>query len=840
MDEDDAPRRGTLRVYLGAAPGVGKTFAMLDEGHRRSARHTDVVVGFVEPHGRRRTEELVTGLEVVSRRTIRHRGIELSEMDLDAVLARHPRVALVDELAHTNVPGSRNRKRWEDVEELLDAGIDVVTTVNIQHLESLNDVVETITGVQQQETVPDDVVRRADQIELVDMSPQALRRRLAHGNVYTAEKVDAALANYFRVGNLTALRELALLWTADRVDAALARYRAEHDISRTWPARERVVVAVTGGAESDTLIRRGARIAQRASGGELLVVHVTLSDGLAGAAPDALARQRALTETLGGSWHAVVGDDIAAAVLDFARGVNASQLVLGASSRSRSSSALRPGIGPAVVREAGDVDVHIVTHPRAGRGRRGRRESRAPLGTTRESAGWAAALLGPPVLGAALALTRDLHTLTTELMLFLVLTVVVARVGGLLPAIVAAISSGLLANYFFTPPVHTWTIARPENALAIILLLVVAITVSTVVDYAARQTRAASQARAESATLTVLAGTVLRGADAVPALLDQLRESFSLTGVALLRRGDSPRQWRVLDAAGDAPPTHPEAADTAIQVREDLVLALRGPSLPAEQLRVVNAVALQTEAVLERDRLRAEAAAAETERARVESSTALLAAVSHDLRTPLASIRAGVSALIDPDITIPAADRDVLLRDVRDATGRLQGLIDNLLDMSRLDTGAVKPILAPTALDEVIVPALAGVEPARVTLDVPDDLPLVRGDAGLLERVLGNVVENAVRHSRPGVPVTVTAEELHDTVVVRVIDRGPGLDDDAKASMFTPFQRLGDAPASHGVGLGLAVAQGLAGANHATLEAEDTPGGGLTLVLTLPNWGAAR
>ncbi|HEY9521840.1 MAG TPA: histidine kinase, partial [Thermopolyspora sp.] len=272
--------RGRLRVFLGAAPGVGKTYAMLAEGRRALDRGRDVVVGFVETHGRARTAELLTGLEILPRRKITYRGVIFEELDIDAVIARRPRTALIDELAHTNVPGSRNAKRWQDVEEVLDAGIDVVSTVNIQHLESINDVIRQITGVPQRETIPDQVVRRADQIELVDMSPQALRRRMAHGNVYPPEKVDAALSNYFREGNLTALRELALLWVADKVDEQLERYRAEHGISGTWETRERVVVALTGGPEGDTLIRRAARIAARVTAADLLAVHVTRTDGL--------------------------------------------------------------------------------------------------------------------------------------------------------------------------------------------------------------------------------------------------------------------------------------------------------------------------------------------------------------------------------------------------------------------------------------------------------------------------------------------------------------------------------------------------------------------------------
>jgi two-component system, OmpR family, sensor histidine kinase KdpD len=387
------PGRGELRIYLGAAPGVGKTFAMLGEAHRRLDRGTDVVIGFVETHGRAKTAELLDGLEVVPRQQLVYRGREFPEMDVDAVLARRPEVAVVDELAHTNVPGSRNAKRWQDVEELLEAGIDVLSTVNVQHLEGLNDVVERITGVQQQETVPDEVVRRAEQIELVDITPEALRRRLAHGNVYPEQRIDAALGNFFRPGNLTALRELALLWVADQVDVALLRYRADQRITDTWETRERVVVAITGGRESDTLIRRGKRIAQRASA-ELMVVTVLRSDGLTGMAPQAIARFRKLAEDLGGTFHTVVGDDVRTALLDFARGANATQLVLGTSRRSRFARLFDEGIGSAVVQDSGPIDVHMVTHDETIRGWRIRLVD-GSLSASRRALGFVMAVLGP-------------------------------------------------------------------------------------------------------------------------------------------------------------------------------------------------------------------------------------------------------------------------------------------------------------------------------------------------------------------------------------------------------------------------------------------------------------
>src|SRR5215510_9226285 len=352
--------RGSLRVYLGAAPGVGKTFAMLNEGHRAASRGTDVVVGLVETHGRKLTLDQVGDLEVVPRRSISYRGTEFTEMDVDGVLARKPERVLIDELAHTNVPGSRNEKRWQDVDELLAAGIDVISTVNVQHLESMNDVVEQITGIKQRETIPDAVVRAADQIEIVDMTPQALRRRMAHGNIYPAEKVDASLANYFREGNLGALRELALMWVADRVDEALEAYREAHGIARPWETRERVVVAITGAPSGDDVIRRAARMAARTRG-QLLGVHVRSADGLRGTAGAALGEQRELLQELGGEYHELASADPAGTLVQFARAENATQIVLGASQQSRWTHLLRGSVINNVIRASGDIDIHVIS-----------------------------------------------------------------------------------------------------------------------------------------------------------------------------------------------------------------------------------------------------------------------------------------------------------------------------------------------------------------------------------------------------------------------------------------------------------------------------------------------
>ena len=837
--------QGQLRVYLGAAPGVGKTYKMLEEGQRRSERGTDVVIGYVETHGRKHTELMLGNLEVVPRKTVAYRGVSLSEMDLDAVLARGAEVVLVDELAHTNIPGGRNAKRWQDVEDLLSAGMTVITTVNVQHLESINDVVQQITGVPQRETVPDEVVRRAEQIELVDMAPEALRRRMAHGNIYQPEKIDAALGNYFRVGNLTALRELALLWLADKVDDQLDRYRAEHNVSATWETRERVVVALTGGPEGDTLIRRAARIADRTKGAELLAVHVSRNDGLAGGSPANLTRQRSLVESVGGSYHQVVGADIPTALLEFARAVNGTQLVLGASRRGRLTQLLSPGVGVTTTAASGPIDVHLVTHEEAHRGR-GRPTAPSALSRTRRLIGYALAAVGLPLLTVVLAHLRADLSLPTDIMLYLAAVVVVALAGGLYPALTAAVVGSLLLNYYFAPPIHRFTIAEHENVLALIVFLATAVAVSATVDQAARRTREAASARAEAEALSTLAGSVLRGARPLTALLDQLRETLAFTGVTLLeRRQDAPlspeRQhdpdaWELVAAVGDRPCLAPADGDAEILVDGDVSLVLRGHPLAAADRRLVQAFAAQAAVALRQERLSDQVAAAgplaEVDRLR----TALLSAVSHDLRTPLASAKAAVNGLRSPGVVFSDDDRDELLATVEESLDRLNRLVDNLLDMSRLQAGALAMTPQAVSMAEIVSIALddLGTDGHGILVQLPEELPEVQADPVLVERILVNVLRNAVRHSPAGQPPVVAVSEHAGSVETRVIDRGPGIPVTQWDTVFLPFQRLGDRNNDTGVGLGLALSRGLAEAMGGSLTPEATPGRGLTMILRLP------
>ena len=702
--------RGQLRIYLGAAPGVGKTYAMLGEGQRRRARGTDVVVGLLETHGRKLTAAMAEGLEIVPRRTMTHRGVTFTEMDLDAVLARHPQVALIDELAHTNVPGCRNAKRWQDVDELLDAGIDVITTLNIQHLASLSDVTRQITGVEQHETLPDAVARRADQIELVDMTPEALRRRMVHGNVYPPNRIEAALTHYFRPGNLTALRELALLWLADRVEEGLQRYRAEHGIAEQWETRERIVVAIAGEKGDEAVIRRAARIAARTPGSDLIAVHVNSDDGLLMAPAGALAEQRALVISVGGSFQEIPGDDIPETLLGFARAENATQMVLGASRRGRFLTLLTgKSIPTRVARRAEHIDVHLVSRDEYDR---------------------------------------------------------------LQPAQAALGSRRLKAN----------------------------------------------RASAEAAALTRLAASVLHGHGEPPALLEEIRQMFGLHAVSLLEQrlnGSGPSCY-VVASAGEKPPEGP-GADVELPVSDTFTLAARGPVPGRENLRVLLSCAVQVVAGLSYQRQEERRAEAARHAADLRSRAALLAATGETARERLATARAALAALAEAGTDAPD-DRAALLADARRAVDQVSRLVDDLSDLSRLHAGAVETYLRPVDLDEVMAACLDDLGPGsqRVTLSTAEDLPDVITDATLLTRILTSLLADALQRSPAGQPPVVTAVSRDSRVEVRITDQGP----DGEAS------------------LAVRLARDLTEALGETLGIQNLPGGGHSVVVTLP--AAAR
>ncbi len=541
-----------------------------------------------------------------------------------------------------------------------------------------------------------------------------------------------------------------------------------------------------------------------------------------------------MVEDLGGTFHHVIGDDVPTALLEFARGVNATQIVLGVSRRRTWQYIFGPGVSAVVARDSGpDLDVHIVTHDEAAKGRRLPTARTTRLGRSRTIRGWLTGLAGPVLLSLLLTHVDADLGLANDVLLFLSFTVASAMLGGLLPALASAAVGSLLLNWFFTPPVHELTIADPRNLVALLIFVGVAISVASVVDLAARRTQQAARLRAESETLSFLAGTILRGESSLDALLERVRETFSMESVALLERGSDVEPWDCAGSVGPHPAARPEDADVDMPVGDRMSLALSGRALPAEDRRVLGAFAAQAAVVLDRQRLVGEAEEARKLAEGNKIRTSLLAAVSHDLRTPLAAIKAAVTSLRSDDVDWSEEDQAELLESIEVGTDRLDHLVGNLLDMSRLETGTVTPLIRETDLDEVVPMALGGVPEGSVELDIPESLPMVAVDRGLLERTVANIVENAVKYSPDGTPVLVSASAIADRVELRVIDRGPGVPDEAKDRIFAPFQRYGDAPGGAGVGLGLAVARGFAEAVGGTLSAEDTPGGGLTMVLTL-------
>lgn len=817
-------------MYLGAAPGVGKTFKMIEEGRRRLERGTDVVIAVVETHGRERTARLLDGFEVVPRRTVTYQGTKFDDLDVDAVLARRPKVALVDEMAHTNAPGSHHAKRWEDIDELLDAGIEVITTVNVHNLESLNDVLTRITGIEQRETIPDEFVRRADQVELVDMAPEALRRRITHGNVYPRDRVDAALGNYFRVGNLNALRELALLWVADRVDDELLEYRDDHGIRRPWETRERIVVAITGAPSGAHLIRRAARMAER-SRAELLGVHVRRSNGpSATGGDDRVVRYRRLLTDLGGRYHEVVGDDPAEQLAAFARAENATQLVLGTSRRSRLDELLHGSIINRAVRASPDIDVHVVGHDEdtdaSPRSKRTTYRS-APLPPRQRIAAWTVAVIGPPLLTAAFVPFREDDGLPGVLPAFMLVVVIAALLGGTAPALVAAALSFFVGNLALTQPYGTLRITALPSIVAISAFLAVAVIVAVIVGRLARRTAEVQRSRAQAHALASSAASLAGSDDATSMLLDKLRSTLHLDVVAITDDG--------VPLASAGPPDRLEDDDIErIDLPDARSLVFAPPITDPDDRLVVRAFADQLATAIRRSELAATETEARTLAEIDQFRTALLRAVSHDLRTPLAAIKAASSSLAQNDIDWPDDARNDFVETIVEEGDRLDRIITNLLDASRLEAGVLSVHPTPTDPAEILERVGQTAPPdIAITVDIPDTSRTIGVDRALLERVLENLLTNAARYAPGPVQLCLDYDSEHGTARIRVIDHGPGVAPEMRDAMFEGFHRLDDSGA--GVGLGLAVAQGFVEAMNGSLIASETPGGGLTMEIALPN-----
>ncbi|MET7425943.1 universal stress protein [Dactylosporangium sp. NPDC005555] len=827
--------RGRLRIYLGAAPGVGKTYAMLQEGLRRRAEGADVVIGVVEPHGRKPIAVMAEDLETVPRRSLTYRGSAFAELDLDGILARHPQVALVDELAHTNVPGCRNTKRWQDVEELLAAGIDVATTLNVQHLESLNDTVQQITGTVQRETLPDAVARRADQIELVDLSTEALRRRMVHGDIYPPDRIESALTHYFRPGNLTALRELALLWVADRVDEGLQNYRAEHGIAAPWEARERILVGVTGDVGGETIIRRAARIAARMPGCELIAVHVTTCSGLIGADPAALVRQRVLVESLGGSYWQVVGDDVAQTLLQLARAQNATQIVLGVSRRGGFAGLLSgEDVAAKVVRLCGPVNVHTVTHEgAAGPPRLSLPRLTRDLGPHRRWYAFIVAAVLLPALTMAFGALRGELEVPVGLALYLLAVLAVALVGGLYPALAAALAAGLLASYLL--PQHAPTNSGLTDAAVLAVFVAAGSMFGLSVELTAGWARRAAHESAQASTLSHLAVGVLRGQDSPAALLEQLRQTFGLRAVSLLERLPDNRpgaDWYVAASAGWHPPERPEGADVTAPVAEGLTIAGVGRMLSADEQRILTAyVAHLTDAFNREVEPRPTDA--------VEHLHGPLVAAIPDLRAALAAAETALTDLTGHACRLAPSDQARYTAAAQASVGRTVRLLTDLDDLCRLRAGALDCRLRPVDLTEAIDAAIDDLGPdgQPVTLRLPDRLPCIVADSQLLTHSITSLAADALRRSPPHSPPTITAIVEPQQLQIQVIDHGSdtsGLDDTSAIIATPPLAPMLSPNLARRVALGLAEAMGGA------LRQECTPGGGLTVTITLPTADCSR
>lgn len=815
--------RGQLRVYLGPAPGAGKTYRMLDEGWRRRERGADVVVACVDTHDRTQTSAQIRDLELVSPITRSFRGASFVEMNLDAVLLRRPAVALVDDLAHTNVPGGRHPERWQDVEELLDAGIDVITTVDVQHLESLNDVVEKITGVVERETVPDAFVRRAEQVELVDITPEALRRRMAHGNIYASDEIDAALSHYFRIGNLSALRELALLWIAEGVEESLQRYQDEHEIVETWETRERLVVGVTGATRDESLLRRAARIASR-SGADLIAVHVVDSGNRRNASVDRSAT-RTFASQFGGTFQEIADDDVANALVAFARSERATQIVVGS---GRRHSGRRRDVVDAVLSKSPDMDVHVVpmTGPTSSPVHR-RQRSRLTWQRRLVATGVAAVVMSALTTGLT-----QLHSSATPSTVFpgyLVAVVGLSIWGGAGVGILSALAAWFLENYYFIVPRHTLAIARLEDVVALTAFLIFSIGASVTVTIFTRRSNEAERARAEAEILARAAATVATTHDDLLPVLDALRAIFALKGVALLASHDG--VWSTELASGeDIKGVEPS---TRFEIDAEHSLVLAGAFLDVQDRTTVSAFVGRVAAGLRSQQIQREAASLRALAETDELRTGLLRAVSHDLRTPLATIEANVSSLLQRDVTWSSEEQQSFLISIEREVHRLTRLITNLLDASRLEAGVVSPREIQVELDDLVASALETIDTQgrRLDIDIPEGLPRLTTDPDLYERVLANVVSNACRFNPEDQSVRIRAGVSPGSIDLLVIDCGPGIRAALRDRLVAPFQRLNDE--GTGAGLGLAVASGFIHLLGGALRFEDTPGGGLTVVIEL-------
>lgn len=880
--EEARAQRGRLKIFFGAAPGVGKSYAMLEAARRLKAEHVDVVVGYVELHGRAETEKLLEELEVLPPQRLEHRGVVLTEFDVDAALRRRPRVICVDELAHSNHPGARHPKRWMDVEELLVAGIDVYTTVNVQHIESLNDVVTQITGVQVRETVPDRVFDAADEVELVDLPPDELIQRLREGRVYASEKTGQALTSFFRKGNLIALRELALRTTADRVDAALRAYREDHAIAATWAAGERVLVCIGPDPLSERLVRAARRLATALHAGWIAVyVETPALARLPRAARDRVLTTLKLAETLGAETANLSGESVANELLAYARRRNVSKIIIGKPSRSRWQDRLKPSLVDEIARRSGTIDVYVIS------GESGEQTAQTRLAPRRTSP-WSAYARSVGVVAAITLLCELLFAhieLTNLVMLYLLGTVYVAARIGRGPSALAAVLSVLLFDFLFVPPLYSFAVSDAQYLITFGVMLVTGFVIS---HFAARGKRQAAVARArerrtnelyalsrelaQSRNVDELGRIVIRhilaDIDGDAAVLLPDAEGHLLDPAHFCTRGAAAApnparypvpgndlgiaQWAYDHRQKAGRNTDTLASADALYLPLNAlkrcigVIGLR-PKDPGqldvpEQMQLIESFVNQAAVAMERVQLAETAQAADVEIESEKMRNALLSSISHDFRTPLASIIGAASTLLDDDAAaIEPAQRKTLLHTVLDEANRLHRLVGNLLDLTRLTAGKLVLKRQWVPLEEILGAVLHRLQDAlagrRVAVDLAADLPLLHVDEVMIEQLLFNLVDNAQKYTPAGGAVEIAASVQRGEIVVSVRDHGPGLPAGEEDRMFDKFQRGQMEAAQSGFGLGLSIAKAIVEAHGGEIRARNyaaDQGGGAEFRFSLP------
>ncbi|MBE0624122.1 MAG: sensor histidine kinase KdpD [Burkholderiales bacterium] len=902
VQQDDArQRRGKLKVFFGASAGVGKTYAMLEAARKRKAEGIDVVVAYVEPHGRDETERLLEGLEQLPPRIAEYRGASLREFDLDAALARKPALALVDEFAHTNVAGSRHAKRWRDVEELLAAGIDVYTTVNVQHIESLNDVVAQITGARMQETVPDKVFDEADEIELIDITPDELLQRLKEGKVYVPERAQHALENFFRKGNLIALRELAMRAAADRVDAEMREYRDEHAIRDTWAAGENLMVCVGPDAQAEKLVRAGKRMAA-ALHARWLVVYVETPELLR--MPETERNRRIdllrLAESLGAESVTLDGPSAAEAILEYARARNVNRVLVGKPNRRGWRSWLRPSTTSQLVRQARDIDVYVVSGEDAARTRLAPVLARssaylglAPEGSGKKRApGYVWAVATSALCTAICWGLKARFDLPNLIMIYLLGAAMIAARFGRGPAVASAILNVAAFDFFFVPPFFTFAVADTQYVATFAVMLAVTLIIGNLTASVRLQARVAGHRERRTASLYAMSRELAatRGAENLARIaVRHTSEVFDSQVVLLLPDADGriahPReaslpgslrgadlsvaQW-VYDhgqnaglgtdtlPGGDAIYLPLKITGSSLAETGAKKQAAASPPAPAlgvlallpanprrvllpEQLHLLETFAGQVALALERVHLADQAHQTEIDAENERMRNSLLSAISHDLRTPLAVIAGSASTLVEGGAALAEPNRKALAQAICDQTRQMTQQVNNILDMTRFEIGAPKLNRQWQPLEEIVGAVLNRMQPGlqgrKLVVNLPGDLPLVLIDGVLIAQVLSNLLENAGKYTPPGSPIEIEAWAAGDEITVSVVDRGPGIKPGDEERVFEKFHRGAPEGADSGAGLGLTICRAIVDAHGGRIWAENRFVGGAMFCFTLPSGG---